>query len=238
MQQKPYKIVLVEDDTSLGYLLKEYLGMKGFQVRWLENPGDVMPLLEAEAFDLLVLDVMMPDMDGFSLGERIHRQYPGIPFIFLTARSMKVDVLRGFSVGAVDYLKKPIDEEELVVRIEALLSRLEGGREPEPSLEYVLGAYRFNARNQTLERAGERISLTKRENELLEFLSGQANRLSKHEDILKQIWGRNDYFNRKSLNVFITRLRKYLQEDPRLKIENVHGQGFIFHVPASGSEKD
>ena len=144
---------------------------------------------------------------------------------------MKVDVLRGFSVGAADYLKKPIDEEELVVRIEALLSRLEPGSGQARTTEFQLGNYHYDPRNQTLELEGKLTTLTKRENELLEYLAGHANRLSRHEDILKQIWGRNDYFNRKSLNVFITRLRKLMQEDPRLKIENIHGQGFIFHIP-------
>ena len=231
MQAKPYKIVLVEDDTSLGYLLKEYLGMKGFQIRWIQDANAVVPILEEEAFDLLILDVMMPGTDGFTLGERIHRQYPELPFIFLTARSLKVDVLKGFSVGAVDYLKKPIDEEELVVRIEALLSRLEPNAGPARTEQYRLGKYLFDPRNQTLDLHGALVTLTKRENELLEFLTARANRLSRHEDILKQIWGRNDYFNRKSLNVFITRLRKLLREDSRLKIENIHGQGFVLHVP-------
>lgn len=236
MQVKPYKIVLVEDDASLGYLLKEYLGMKGFHVRWVQQAEAVMSMLEERSYDLIILDVMMPGMDGFTLGEQIHRQYPELPFIFLTARSMKVDVLRGFSVGAVDYLKKPIDEEELVVRIEALLSRLEPSPGPSQKSEFNLGIYRFDSRNQTLEHEGTTSTLTKRESELLEFLAVRANRLSRHEDILKQIWGRNDYFNRKSLNVFITRLRKLLQDDPRLKIENIHGQGFILHLPGDAEQ--
>jgi DNA-binding response OmpR family regulator len=180
---------------------------------------------------------MMPGMDGFTLGERIREQHPDLPFIFLTARSMKIDVLKGFSVGAVDYLKKPIDEEELVVRIETLLTRLERGTEPPQPREYKLGSYSYDPRNQSLQVGSELFPLTKRENELLEFLVRQANRLCRHEDILKRIWGRNDYFNRKSLNVFITRLRKHLSRDPRLKIENIHGQGFILHLPSERQAK-
>ena len=225
-----YNLLLVEDDTSLGYLLSEYLKMKGMELLWVKNPTEVLPLLEQRNFDLVILDVMMPELDGFSLGAEIHERYPDIPFLFLTAKSMKIDVLKGFSVGAVDYLKKPIDEEELVVRIETLLTRLGGSPAEEVALSN-LGSYQYDPQNQCLRFEGEEISLTTRENELLSYLIRHRNRLCTHADILKRIWGRNDYFNRKSLNVFITRLRKLLENDPNLKIENVHGQGFILRVP-------
>jgi DNA-binding response OmpR family regulator len=225
-----YRILLVEDDTSLGYLLSEYLKMKGMDVVWEQKASNVLPLLEAEAFDLLILDVMMPDMDGFTLGARIHERFPRIPFLFLTAKSMKIDVLKGFSVGAVDYLKKPIDEEELVVRIETLLSRMTPVSEVVDTLS-ILGGYQYDVENQCLRFDTDEIQLTSRENELLGYLFRHRNRLCTHGDILKRIWGRNDYFNRKSLNVFITRLRKHLEKDPELRIENVHGQGFILRVP-------
>jgi DNA-binding response OmpR family regulator len=230
MDQKMYKLLLVEDDTSLGYLLSEYLKMKGMDLLWVKNPTEVLPLLEERNFDLLILDVMMPELDGFSLGAEIHERYPDIPFLFLTAKSMKIDVLKGFSVGAVDYLKKPIDEEELVVRIETLLTRLGGSPNEEAALS-DLGRYQYDPQNQCLRFEGVEIPLTTRENELLSYLIRHRNRLCSHSDILKRIWGRNDYFNRKSLNVFITRLRKLLEKDPGLKIENVHGQGFILRVP-------
>ncbi len=232
MEQQKYSILLVEDDTSLGYLLSEYLKMKGFGLRWIQNASEVLSLLEQQAFDLLILDVMMPGTDGFTLGQQIHERFPKVPFLFLTARSMKIDVLKGFSIGAVDYLKKPIDEEELVVRIETLLSRLGPAPEEERDPVVTLGAYRFDSRNHKLQIGEETIPLTKRENELLVYLERNRNRLCSHGDILKRIWGRNDYFNRKSLNVFITRLRKHLQHDPDLIIENIHGQGFIFRVPS------
>jgi len=230
MDQKMYNLLLVEDDTSLGYLLSEYLKMKGMELLWVKNPTEVLPLLEQRNFDLVILDVMMPELDGFSLGAEIHERYPDIPFLFLTAKSMKIDVLKGFSVGAVDYLKKPIDEEELVVRIETLLTRLGGSPAEEVALSN-LGSYQYDPQNQCLRFEGEEISLTTRENELISYLIRHRNRLCTHADILKRIWGRNDYFNRKSLNVFITRLRKLLENDPNLKIENVHGQGFILRVP-------
>lgn len=225
-----YNLLLVEDDTSLGYLLSEYLKMKGMELLWVKNPTEVLPLLEQRNFDLVILDVMMPELDGFSLGAEIHERFPDIPFLFLTAKSMKIDVLKGFSVGAVDYLKKPIDEEELVVRIETLLTRL-GGSPSEEAVPSDLGRYLYDPQNQCLRFEGGEIPLTTRENELLSYLIRHRNRLCSHADILKRIWGRNDYFNRKSLNVFITRLRKLLENDPNLKIENVHGQGFILRVP-------
>ena len=230
MNHKMYTLLLVEDDASLGYLLSEYLKMKGMELIWVQKASEVIPLLEQRGFDLLILDVMMPEMDGFTLGAEIHQRYPEIPFLFLTAKSMKIDVLKGFSVGAVDYLKKPIDEEELVVRIETLLSRL-GTQEPDEVSRTSLGRYVYDPQNQCLYLDNEELSLTTRENELLSYLVRHQNRLCSHSDILKRLWGRNDYFNRKSLTVFITRLRKLLEKDPELRIENVHGQGFILRMP-------
>ncbi len=230
METNRHRLLLVEDDTSLGYLLTEYLKMKGMDVLWVQRAAEVMPLLEEQVFDLLILDVMMPDLDGFTLGGQIHERFPRIPFLFLTAKSMKIDVLKGFSIGAVDYLKKPIDEEELVVRIETLLSRLKAPKDPGEDMPSI-GKYQYDLRNQCLRIEGEEIPLTSRESELLTYLFRNRNRLCSHADILKRIWGRNDYFNRKSLNVFVTRLRKLLERDPELRIENVHGQGFIFRVP-------
>ncbi len=232
MDRKMYNLLLVEDDTSLGYLLSEYLKMKGMELQWAKDPSEVIPLLEQRGFDLVILDVMMPGLDGFTLGAEIHERFPDIPFLFLTAKSMKIDVLKGFSVGAVDYLKKPIDEEELVVRIETLLARL-GGQSQEEEVHSNLGRYEFDSRNQCLHFEGLEIPLTTRENELLAYLVRHQNRLCSHADILKRLWGRNDYFNRKSLNVFITRLRKILEKDPELRIENVHGQGFILRTPGT-----
>ena len=222
------KIILVEDDESLGYLLSEYLSMNKFDVTWVKNGTEFLRKLEANRYNLCVLDVMLPDVDGFSLAKEIKDNYPLLPFIFLTARSMKIDVLKGFSLGAVDYLKKPIDEEELVVRINNLLSRLQIIK-PEQSEKNVIniGAYSFNSKNQELTFNDELTSLTKKENELLLHLIKHKNTLCTHRDILVNIWGKNDYFNKKSLNVFITRLRNYLKNDPSIKIENVHNQGFI-----------
>ena len=222
------KILLVEDDASLGYLLSEYLKMKGFDIHWAKNAMDSLVVLKGQAFNLLILDVMMPDMDGFTLAENIQKEYPQLPFIFLTARSLKIDVLKGFALGAVDYLKKPIDEEELVVRINSLLSRLVGSeKEDSGKAIYKIGSYTLHTDKQELHFSDEVIRLTGRENELLAYLIAHSNELCSHKEILTTIWGKNDYFNQKSLNVFVSHLRKYLGKDPSLSIENIHKKGFI-----------
>ena len=231
MVQNKRKIILVEDDATLGYLLSEYLEMNGFDLFWAKTGVDCLKTLKQNSYDLAILDVMLPDLDGFSLARNINNLYPKLPFIFLTARSLKIDVLKGFSVGAVDYLKKPIDEEELVVRIKALLSRLEKSNIDNDDYEiYNLGDYEFNALNQELLYKDKTISLTNRESELLQYLMVHKNSLCTHKDILTNIWGKNDYFNKKSLNVFVTHLRKYLGNDPKIKLENVHNRGFILKI--------
>lgn len=232
MADTKHHILLVEDDTSLGYLLTEYLQLKELSVIWVTDGKKAMEKLQAQTFDLAILDVMMPEMDGFALASAIQKKYPGLQFIFLTAKSLKIDVLKGFSLGAVDYLKKPIDEEELVVRIKALLSRILRPSSPQSPAEeqLVLGRYRLNSRNQELGIDGDTIHLTSRENELLTLLVNNKNQLCSHKDILLALWGRYDYFNKKSLNVFITHLRKYLEKDPNIRIENIHGQGFILRT--------
>lgn len=224
------KIILVEDDPTLGYLLSEYLIMNGFDLFWAKNGVDCLRKLEQNTYDLAILDVMLPDVDGFNLAHSIKNLHPDLPFIFLTARSLKVDVLKGFSVGAVDYLKKPIDEEELVVRIKSLLSRLEPNEEKQNYETLKLGNYVFNTLNQELIYNDETVNLTNRESQLLQYLVIHKNMLCTHKDILTHIWGKNDYFNKKSLNVFITHLRKYLNKDTKIKLENVHNRGFILKI--------
>lgn len=226
-------ILLVEDDTSLGYLLSEYLIMKGFKVLWAKNGNEALRILEKEPIDLAILDVMMPEMDGFTLAAKLKDIHPGLFFLFLTARSMKIDVLKGFALGAVDYLKKPIDEEELVVRLDNLLQRFHNIKANEDdkagaiTKSYSIGKYVFTPANLSLSVNGREITLTTRENELLLYLANRKNQLCSHKDILMALWGKNDYFNRKSLNVFISHLRKYLEQDPTISIENIHNQGFV-----------
>jgi DNA-binding response OmpR family regulator len=225
------KIVLLEDDETLGYLLTEYLNMNGFEMFWAKNSVDCLKMLEQNSYDLAILDIMLPDIDGFNFAHKINSLFPTLPFLFLTARSLKVDVLKGFSLGAVDYLKKPIDEEILVVRIKSLLSRLNKTNDNHKIGDsYLLGQYEFNVNKQELIFKDTIISLTNRESQLLLYLVAHKNLLCTHKEILTHLWGKNDYFNKKSLNVFITHLRKYLNKDLSIKIENVHNRGFILKV--------
>ena len=227
------KILLVEDEESLGYLLSEYLKMNDFDVVWKKNGNSALEILQQDYFDLIILDVMMPEIDGFTLAKKIKQQFTETPFIFLTARSLKIDVLKGFALGAVDYLKKPIDEEELVVRLNTLLNTLSL---KESSLnssknEFSLGDYIYNKNNSQLIYKDDTVQqLTFRENKLLYLLALKQNELCSHKEILNSIWGKNDFFNKKSLNVFITHIRKYLEKDSSVKIENIHHQGFILQI--------
>lgn len=222
---KMYKLLLVEDDSSLGYLLNEYLKMKNFSVVWIKNGSDALKILEEQQFDLCILDVMMPNMDGFNLAENIKQKEIPIPFLFLTARSLKIDVLKGFSLGAIDYIRKPIDEEELVVRLNNLLGILTKKTDNQKDI-YSIGNYTYAPQNLELKFEDETWQLTNRESELLIYLLKNKNQICRHKDILLTIWGKNDYFNKKSLNVFITRLRKYFIKDTSVKIDNIHNQGF------------
>jgi len=223
-----YKLLLVEDDNALGYLLSEYLGMKGFTVSWAKNAEEGVQKTKTNVFDLAILDLMLPDMDGFELSQKIKSINPELPFIFLTAKSLKIDVLKGFSLGAVDYLKKPIDEEELVVRINALLARLVADKVEEPHVsQYIIGDYLLNMDNFELNYKGESIKLTAKEFDLLALLAKNKNQLCTHKEILTTVWDKNDYFNKKSLNVFVSHLRKHLGKDPRLSIVNVSRRGFM-----------
>lgn len=230
MNKKP-KILLVEDDPTLGYLLREYLLMNDFDIQVAETGEKAIECLHTNTFDLVILDVMLPDKSGFDLATQIKVSYPNLPFIFLTARSLKVDVLKGFALGAVDYLKKPIDEEELVVRIKNLLHRLQYNTSTKVSNEKQrIGKFYFEPNNQQLKIDKKITTLTKRETEVLQFLIQHKNSLCSHNDILDHVWGSHDYFNKKSLNVFISRLRKYLEADDGIKIENIHKQGFILRI--------
>ncbi len=222
-------ILLVEDNDTLGYMLKEYLEMKGLAVHWVTDGQQGFQAFEMYPFDLCVLDVMMPVMDGYTLAKKIKNINAAIPIIFLTAKSLKIDVLKAFSLGADDYIKKPVDEEELLVRIQAVLNRVRR-EQPAQAAAIRLGKYTFDYGNQQLKYEGAVQVLTKREADILRLLCGNMGNLTSRTQMLKSLWGKSDYFNRKSMDVFISRLRKYLAKDERVQIENVHGSGFILNV--------
>jgi DNA-binding response OmpR family regulator len=238
MSTKATHLLVIEDDPNLGYLLREYLQMNAFKVTLVTTVAEALKAVEHNYYDLAVLDVMLPDGNGFDLAKAMQTHHPALPFLFLTARSLKVDVLKGFALGAVDYLKKPIDEEELVVRIKSLVTRLvtqnkgPGVSESNETPAHILsiGRYRLDTQLQELHLGDAKKSLSKRESDLLTLLATHPNELVAHKEILVPLWGKNDYFNKKSLNVFISHLRKYLQDDPNVQIDNVHNKGFVLRV--------
>ncbi|MFK7810481.1 MAG: response regulator transcription factor [Saprospiraceae bacterium] len=219
------KILLLEDDQSFGYILSEYLGMQDFDVVWTKTGKEAIALMSQHIFDLAILDIMLPDMNGFEVAEHTKTKHPNLPFIFLSAKSLKIDKLKGYRTGAVDYITKPVDEELLVVKIRALIGN-QKKNSPSPN-EYHIGNYVFHPSIQQLSHNNEITKLTTREAALLEMLCQHKNQLLPRKKALHEIWGNIDEFSRKSMDVFISHLRKYLAKDDRVTIENVHGKGFV-----------
>lgn len=228
------KLLLVEDDETLGYLLREFLNSRSFEVDWARGGVEALRLFNAGTYDLCLLDVMMPTLDGFTVAELLRNRQANLPIIFLTAKSLHADVVRGFKAGADDYLKKPVNEEELVVRIRAVLKRATPAPASEPSEATVfqIGNYVFDSNRLLLQLGDRQETLTEMEAKLLKLLCERAGQLVYREFMLDKIWGRNDFLARKSMDVFISRLRKYLSQDPRIHIQNIHSSGFILEVGA------
>lgn len=220
-------ILLLEDDQSFGYILKEYLGMQDFTVDWVKSGEEALLMLQKNIYKLAILDIMLPGIDGYELAKRMKKQFDTVPFIFLSAKSLKIDKLKGFKLGAFDYITKPVDEELLVAKIRALLSL--STRVKEKQEVHQIGAYEFMPSLYQLKHQDELIKLTARETELLCMLSEHKRQLLPRREALNEIWGSNDEFSRKSMDVFISHLRKYLSKDHDISIENVHGQGFILN---------
>ncbi len=226
-----YSILLAEDDHHLGLLLKDYLQAEGFLVNLFRDGEAALHALENAKFDLCLLDVMMPKLDGFGLARAILNKDKKIPVIFITAKSMKDDKLKGYEIGADDYITKPFDEEELVWKIKAFLRRVDASAELTIADEVMIGTYQFQFKNQLLSLKGESRRITEKESEILRYLYFHRNKVIKREEMLVALWGTNDYFLGRSLDVFITKIRKYLKDDPSVKIENVFGVGFVFNLP-------
>lgn len=220
------QILLCEDDTNLGMVLKNYLELNDYNVT-LERDGKLgLAAFQREKFDLCLLDVMMPNMDGFTLAEEIRDVNPDVPLFFLSAKTMKDDIIQGYKLGADDYITKPFDSEVLLHKIKAILKRNEELHREEVNAEYDLGKYHFNPRLRELIIDGKTQTLSPKENELLKMLSEYKNDLLSREIALKKIWGSDTYFNGRSMDVYIAKLRKYLKEDPAIEIVNIHGNGF------------
>ena len=219
------RILLAEDDNNLGVLLRDYLQIKKYEVDWVTDGEKAYKYFERSHYDICILDIMMPLKDGFTLASEIRMRDADIPVIFLTAKSMKEDVLEGFSLGADDYITKPFNMEELIFRIEAILRRTKTGV-PQKNGIISIGAYKFDPLRQTLELDGKIQKLTTRETDLLKLLCSNANRVLDRNYTLKAIWTDDNYFNARSMDVYITKLRKCLKDDPSVQIINVHGKGF------------
>lgn len=221
------KILLVEDDANLGYILKEYLQVYDFEVDWAKDGEEGLEVFKKRKYDLCILDVMMPKMDGFSLAGKIKSFAPEVPFVFLTAKALKIDKLKGFKLGADDYLVKPVDEEELIARINAIIKRSGHLQEEQQPSLFQIGAYEFDYANQSLKFNGKKQLITTKEADILKLLCIHKGNLLDRQTTLRELWGESDYFNRRSMDVFISKLRKYLSDDPSVKITNVHGKGFV-----------
>jgi len=220
------KILLCEDDTNLGMVLKNYLELNDYDVT-LERDGRLgLAAFQREKFDICLLDVMMPNMDGFTVAEEIRDINPDVPLFFLSAKTMKDDIIQGYKLGADDYITKPFDSEVLLHKIKAILKRNEEIHKEEANAEFDLGSYHFNPRLRELTVNGKTQTLSPKENELLKMLSEYKNDLLPREAALKKIWGSDTYFNGRSMDVYIAKLRKYLKEDSKLEIVNIHGNGF------------
>jgi len=226
------KILLCEDDENLGMLLREYLQAKGFNTDLFPDGDAGYNAFLNDKYDLCVFDVMMPAKDGFSLAKAVKLQDSEIPIIFLTARSLKEDILEGFKTGGDDYLTKPFSMEELLFRIEAIMRRVRGKKDKEPT-QFNIGNFVFNSPKQTLTIDNKNIRLTTKESELLLLLVLNSNDVLERNYALKNIWADDNYFNARSMDVYITKLRKHLKEDPKVEIINIHGRGYKLIAPLS-----
>lgn len=226
---KPH-ILLAEDDLHLGELLSDYLKAEEFRVTLCRDGQEALKALDSRSFDLCLLDVMMPGLDGFSLARIIRKKDKKIPVIFITARSLKEDKLKGYESGADDYITKPFDEEELLWKLRSFLRRSPRLVEEVFPDQVSIGNYLFQFRNQLLIYNGQQRRITEKESEILRYLYLHRNHVIRRDEMLKALWGTNDYFLGRSLDVFITKFRKYLKEDPAIAIENVFKVGFVFRV--------
>lgn len=223
-------LLYVEDDETLSFVTRDNLALKGYRISHTTNGLEALKLFKENHFDLCIFDVMLPEMDGFTLAKEIRKYNTEVPIIFLTAKSLKEDKIYGLRLGADDYLTKPFSIEELLLKVEIFLRRSQTNRSQRAS-HFVLGQFEFDHNNLRLSHLGETTkNLTQKEADLLRFFAENQNQVLKRSDILKSLWGEDDYFMGRSLDVFISRLRKYLNRDQSVKIENIHGVGFRLRV--------
>ncbi|MFP4065230.1 MAG: response regulator transcription factor [Bacteroidales bacterium] len=226
MKKTKGRILLVEDDRNLGYIVKDFLEMSGYEVVHIEDGDSGLETFKSDNFDLCLLDIMLPNRDGFKLSEDIRKLDSLVPVIFLTSKTMTEDKLKGFKHGADDYITKPFSTEELVLRIEAILKRINISGLDSSHNVFSIGRYVFSYSEKKLILGENEIPLTNKQAELLRLLYLNRNKLLKRETALRTIWGEDDYFMGRSMDVHIAKLRKLLREDPNIAIINIHGAGF------------
>ncbi len=224
MNKKSVSIFLVEDDLSFGSVLKSYLEINDFAVDWIDDGKYAIEHFRKGNFEICILDIMLPHVDGFTIANEIRQINQKIPIIFLTAKKLKEDVLKGYGVGGDDYITKPFDTEILLAKIRAIIARRDIQTITRDVIE--IGKFVFNTKLRTLSTGDEEKKLSPKEAQLLELLAASPNTLVSREMALKKIWGNDDYFTARSMDVYITKLRKILSDDPRLNIKNIHGAGF------------
>ncbi len=226
-----YHILLAEDDLDFGNLLQQYLQMSGYRVCWVKDGEEALKVFKQNNFHICVLDVMMPKKDGFTLAEDIINENPEIPFVFLTARKLKEDKIKGLKLGADDYIVKPFDADELVLRLKNIIKRSNNTTSRIINEESIsIGGYTFNQRRLELVFEAEVQQLTEKEANLIIFLFEHKNQMLKREEILKEVWKNEDYFSGRSMDVFISRLRKYFKKDTSISIESSRGIGLEFKI--------
>lgn len=226
MNQDQIKVLLAEDDKNLGTILKAYLEAKGYQTTLTTDGQEASEAFSKGSFNFCIIDIMMPIKDGFTLAKEIRKTNQGIPILFLTAKSMQEDKIKGFELGADDYITKPFSMEELIVRMKAILRRVENKEEQQSENKYQVGGFEFDYNRQILQIKDNKHKLTSKESELLRMLCNKKNEVLDRSEALKKIWHDDSYFNARSMDVYITKLRKYLKEDPEVELMNVHGIGF------------
>lgn len=224
MNNKPVRIFLVEDDLSFGSVLKSYLEINDYSVEWVDDGKYALDHFRRGTFNICILDIMLPHVDGFTIAHEIRQINNEVPIIFLTAKKLKEDMLKGYGVGGDDYITKPFDTDILLAKIRAILSRRDF-QNNEKNI-YEIGKFIFNSKLRTLTLGDDEKKLSPKEGQLLELLAINPNALISRELALKKIWGSDDYFTARSMDVYITKLRKFLSVDPSLNIKNIHGAGF------------
>ena len=222
-------IFLVEDDLSFGAVLKSYLELNDYTVTWVDDGKYALEKFRNGQYKICILDVMLPHVDGFAIGSEIRKTDKEIPMVFLTAKTLKEDILKGYNVGADDYITKPFDTEVLLCKIKAVIKRQSLQTETAETI-YQIGTYEFDSTLRTIARENSKQKLSPKESDLLKLLCSHKNELLPRETALRKIWGDDGYFTARSMDVFITKLRKYLKDDPGIEIKNIHGSGFLLEI--------